>query len=112
MFKFSLYVLTFISFGRISGAWKLRDKVSFPSNEEEFDFGFNSSYENESQYILSVVTVDDDGSKEKFDIVFSVQKVKFSLNEHRMQWLCSKVDPSIRMRLSELDDDLSKPLLA
>lgn len=86
----------------------MRDRESFPSTEEEFDFGFNSLSKDNNKYSPSIVAVDNDRFEEEFETVFSIQIVKSFLNECRMQWLCNKVHPSIELRLLETDDDLSK----
>lgn len=72
----------------MSGAWKLRDKESFPSMKEEFDSISNSSSNEKSKYSSNVIIVDDNGSREKSEeneIVFSIKRIDSSLNEHRMQ---------------------------
>lgn len=86
----------------------LKDKDFFPSTEEEFNSSSNPTFKDNSEYSLSVVVVDDDEFKKESKTIFSSKKVKFILNELLMQWLCSKIDRSIRLKLPKLDNDLFK----
>lgn len=83
MFKFPLYALILILFYRIFR--EHRDKKSFPSTEEKFNSSSIPTFKDKSEYSLSVVVVNDDEYEEESNTTFSIQKVKFALNELLMQ---------------------------
>lgn len=52
--------------------WKLRDKESFLSIEEEFNLIFNLLLEDKSKYFPSIVVANDGGSGEEFETIFTI----------------------------------------